>query len=143
MNQRFEAAVRDDAVAGDIRIVAAFAAIYCKAQHRDRTRTFLDSDASELGVYGKKVPVLCDECAAHISYAEKRRAYCPKDPKPFCAHCDSHCYKADESAWQNRMMRFSGPRSVFYGYAIPGMKHALEAVKWRREQKRRDAETAG
>jgi len=38
------------------------------------------------------------------------------------------------------MMRYAGPRSMFHGYAIPGIKHALEARKWKREMARRQAD---
>ncbi|KUK47761.1 MAG: Uncharacterized protein XD74_1646 [Actinobacteria bacterium 66_15] len=79
-------------------------------------------------------------------HSEKRRAYCPRDPKPFCAHCDTHCYKPDESEWQRQMMTYAGPRSMWHGYAIPGIKHALEARKWKREMARRadrEARSAG
>lgn len=132
MNERFAERMRDTKVRGDIRIVAGMGAIYCAGNHRDRERVALESDAAALGVYGRRIPRLCPECAEHIRYAEKRRAYCPKEPKPFCAHCDSHCYSGDESAWQRQMMRYSGPRSMWHGYAIPGMKHAMEARKWRK-----------
>ncbi len=133
MNERFARKMSEDTVRGDTRIVAGFGAIFCAAHHGGRARTRLHSDAATLGVYGKQVPVLCDECAEHIRYAERRRAYCPKDPKPFCAHCDTHCYRADEAEWQRQMMRFAGPRSVLRGYALPGIRHALEARKWRKK----------
>jgi hypothetical protein len=129
----------DKQVRNDTRIVAGLAAIFCAANHREHGRTALQSDASVLGAYGRQVPVMCDECAEHIRYAEKRRAFCPRDPKPFCAHCDSQCYKPDELEWQRQMMRFAGPRSMWHGYAIPGIKHALEARKWRREMASRAA----
>lgn len=140
MNDRFAERMRDKQVREDTRIVAGMGAIYCAGNHRDRTRVPLASDAASLGVYGHRVPRLCDECAAHIRYAEKRRAYCPRDPKPFCAHCDTHCYSAQESAWQRQMMRYAGPRSMFRGYAIPGIKHALEARKWRKTMAVQSAE---
>lgn len=132
MSERFVERMRARDVRADTRIVAGLAGIYCAANHTDRERVPLQSDASVLGVYGRRVPRLCDECADHIRYAEKRRAFCPRDPKPFCAHCDTHCYKRDESEWQRVMMRYAGPRSMFHGYAIPGIKHALEARKWKR-----------
>ncbi len=141
LSDRFAERVRDRNVQGDIRTVTGLCSIYCAGNHRDRDRTPLVSDASALGVYGRRVPRLCDECAGHIRYAEKRRAYCPKDPKPFCAHCDTHCYKADESEWQRQMMRYAGPRSMWHGYAIPGIKHALEARKWRKTMAAKAAET--
>ena len=133
MNERFAHAMTDERVARDTRTVADFIAIFCKGNHGGRERSPVESDAATLGVYGRRTPVVCDECAGHLRYAEKRRAYCPKDPKPFCAHCDTHCYSAAESAWQRQMMRYSGPRSALHGYAIEGIKHALEARKWRRK----------
>lgn len=132
MNDRFAERMKDRKVREDTRIVAGMGAIYCAGQHRERSRVPLESDAASLGVYGRRTPKLCEECSEHIRYAEKRRAYCPRDPKPFCAHCDTHCYSADESAWQRQMMRYAGPRSMWHGYAIPGIKHALEARKWRK-----------
>jgi hypothetical protein len=137
MTDRFAERMRDKKVRADTRIVAGLAAIYCAGNHRDRERMPIESDARRLGVYGRRIPKLCDECAEHIRYAEKRRAYCPRDPKPFCAHCDTQCYKPDESEWQRRMMRYAGPRSMWHGYAIPGIKHALEARKWKRKMAQR------
>lgn len=132
VNEKFATKMLDRQVADDTRTVADFIAIYCKKHHADRARMQVQTDAALLGVYDRKTPVLCDECAAHLAYAEKRRAYCPKDPKPFCSNCDSHCYSADESGWQRQMMRFSGPRSMFHGHAIDGIKHALETRKWKK-----------
>ena len=132
MSERFAEAMRDKKVRADVRVVAGLASIYCAGHHRDEARPRLESDAASLGVYRRRAPRLCAECAEHIRYAEKRRAYCPKDPKPFCAHCDTHCYRPEEAEWQRQMMRWAGPRSVWHGYAVPGVKHALEARKWRR-----------
>lgn len=132
MNERFAQRARDAHVRSDIRVVAGLGGIYCDGLHRDRERAALASDAASLGVYGKHAPLLCDECAAHIRYAEARRAYCPKDPKPFCSHCDSHCYKQDEAKWQRQMMRYAGPRSLASRYCVPAVRHALEARKWRK-----------
>lgn len=137
MNERFAEKMADEQVRTDTRTLADFVSIYCDGHHKDRDRAPLESDAVELGVYGRKKLVLCEECAEHLRYAEKRRAYCPKDPKPFCAHCDTHCYKSDERTWQQGMMRYSGPRSVWRGHAIDGVKHALEARKYRREMQNR------
>ena len=92
-----------------------------------------------LGIYGRKRPVLCAECEAHLAYGEKRRAYCPHDPKPFCAHCETHCYRPEEREWQREMMRYSGPKSWRKGHAIDGIKHVLESRKFKRELERRAA----
>ena len=126
----------DPQVAQDTRTVADFIRIYCDGHHKTEARAAAETDAALLGVYGGKRPVLCAGCLAHLAYAEKRRAYCPRDPKPFCAHCDSQCYSSDELEWQRGMMRYSGPRSWYQGHAIAGIRHALEARTYRRRTQR-------
>jgi len=134
VNERFAARMSDAEVRKDTRTLADFIAIYCKANHSERPRFPATTQAATFGVYGRRVPVLCEECAAHLDYAEKRRAYCPKDPKPFCAHCDTHCYRPSEAEWQRQMMRYSGPRSMLRGHAIDGIRHALEARRYRKNE---------
>ena len=129
MIDRFAQKMADPQVAHDTRLLGDFADIYCAGNHADRERTQFVSDASLLGVYSRRPFVLCDECAEHVRYAERRRAYCPKEPKPFCANCDTHCYRPDERAWQQQMMRYSGPRSWRRGYALEGVRHMLETRK--------------
>lgn len=136
MNDRFAQRMSDVHVARDTRTVADFTRIYCDGHHAVEPRAAVETDAAQLGVYGRKRPVLCAECAAHLAYAEKRRAYCVKDPKPFCAHCDSQCYASSELEWQGRMMRYSGPRSWYQGHAIDGIRHALEARTYRKRTQR-------
>lgn len=129
---RFAERVRDREVAHDIRVVAGLIGIYCRGNHRDRQHAPLTSDAASLGVYGNKPPKLCEECASHARYAEVRRAMCPKDPKPFCAHCDVHCYKPDEAEWERQMMRYAGWRSLFSRWAPDAVRHVLEARRFSR-----------
>ncbi len=137
MNDRFVRSVEDEKVAHDIRVVGDFVRIYCDGHHADAVRRPAETDAARLGVYGSKVPALCTECEAHLAYSEARRAYCPKDPKPFCAHCDTHCYRSEERAWQQQMMRYAGPRSWKEGHAIDGIRHVFEGRRWKREMARR------
>jgi hypothetical protein len=127
VHERIAASMGDRKVAHDVRTLGDFIEIFCVGNHTDRERRPATTPAAELGVYGARPPRLCDECEAHLAYGEKRRALCPKDPKPFCAHCDTHCYKSDEREWQRQMMRYSGPRSVLRGHAIDAIRHALEA----------------
>jgi hypothetical protein len=129
-SERFAERMTDPNVVHDTRVEADFIHIWCDGHHRDRARRNAATDGTALGVYRKRY-VLCAECTAHLAYAEKRRAFCPKDPKPFCAHCDSQCYSPGEQEWQRTMMRHSGPRSVLRGHAIDGIKHALEARRYR------------
>lgn len=126
MTERFAQAMDDPKVRHDTRLLGSFTRIYCKGNHDGTGREAAATAAAALGVYGARPPALCPDCAAHLAYAEKRRAYCPKDPKPFCAHCDTQCYSADESEWQRTMMRYAGPRSWYRGHLVDGIKHAIE-----------------
>ncbi|MDI6712899.1 MAG: nitrous oxide-stimulated promoter family protein [Anaerosomatales bacterium] len=135
-SDKVTARLQDPAVARDVKTLGDFVHIYCAGHHRDRARHAVQTPAAALGVYGRRVPVACEECEAHLAYGEKRRALCPKAPKPFCAHCDTHCYKPDEREWQRQMMRYSGPRSVLRGHALDAIRHALEARKHRAAQRR-------
>jgi len=113
-------------VAKDTRLLGDFAVIYCRGNHSDAERLPLDSPGAGLGVYGRRPPAVCVECAELLAYAEKRRAYCPKDPKPFCSYCDTHCYTEDMRERMRDVMRYAGPRSVLRGHAIDSVKHLVE-----------------
>ncbi len=132
MQDRFAERIADPEVAADTRLLGAFTGIYCRGNHRGAPRAPLVSDGTTLGVYGTRTPVVCDECAALLRYAEERRALCPKDPKPFCSTCDTHCYKPAMRDAMRAVMRYSGPRSVFHGYAVPGIRHTIESLRARR-----------
>ena len=133
MSERFAEKMKSAKVAHDTVVLGDFIQIWCDGHHRDRTRRLVETDGAQLGIYGRKRPTLCEECEVHLAYAEKRRAYCPHDPKPFCANCETHCYKSDEREWQRGMMRYSGPKSWRKGHAIDGIKHVLESRKFRRQ----------
>jgi len=127
MHDRFAERITEPRAAADARLLGAFTGIYCRGNHRDVVRAPLVSDGVEVGVYGRKTPVVCDECAELLRYAEQRRAFCPKDPKPFCSTCDTHCYRPAMREHMRDVMRYAGPRSMFHGYAIQGVRHLLES----------------
>jgi Nitrous oxide-stimulated promoter len=132
VSEKFVAKMREREVVHDTVVLADFISIWCDGHHKDRPRRPAETDGARLGIYGSRPSVLCEECEAHLAYAEQRRAYCPKDPKPFCAHCDTHCYRPAEREWQREMMRYAGPKSWRRGHAIDGIKHALEARRYRK-----------
>jgi hypothetical protein len=140
MADRFAERISDREVAHDVRLLADFVSLWCDGHHRDRARQAATTGGAALGVYGRRPRVLCGECTAHLAYAEKRRAFCPKAPKPFCAYCDTHCYRVEEREWQKVMMRYSGPRSWRRGHAIDGIKHLLEARRHRAERRLRSTD---
>lgn len=145
MNEAVARRMADPAVRKDTRLLGDFAAIYCRGNHRDAVRAPLATDGAVLGVYGSKPPVVCDRCADLLAYAEKRRALCPRDPKPFCAHCDTHCYSAHMRELMREVMRYSGPRSLLRGHAIDGIRHAIEGSRAARQAAAREraAQTKG
>jgi hypothetical protein len=136
VDERFAEMMRDPAVVKDTRLLGDFAVIYCKGMHADATRSVLDSDAVALGVYAPRPPIVCATCAGLLRYAERRRALCPKDPKPFCSSCDTHCYRADMRESMRDMMRYAGPRSMLHGHAVDGLRHFIEGRRHKAAMRR-------
>lgn len=132
MSDRVSDTMSERDVRADTRLVGDFTSIYCRGRHREAARSTLASGGVDAGVYGRRVPVVCEECAELLRYAERRRAMCPKDPKPFCSDCDTHCYKPGMRDSMREVMRYAGPRSVFRGYAIQGIRHLIQSRKARR-----------
>lgn len=69
---------------------------------------------------------LCAECLALLEYAHKRLDRCKfGDSKSTCRKCPVHCYKPEMKERMKVVMRFSGPRMMWY--------HPVDAIKhlWR------------
>jgi hypothetical protein len=132
MQDRFTEKMAEPRARADTRLLGDFAGIYCRGRHPDVLRSVLVSDGVDVGVYGRRVPVVCDECAELLRYAEQRRAFCPKDPKPFCSTCDTHCFRPGMRESMREVMRYSGPRAMFRGYAIQGIRHLIESRRARK-----------
>ena len=65
--------------------------------------------------HGSTSAEMCPECRSLADYAQARSARCPfMAQKTFCANCKVHCYKPDMREKIRRVMRFSGPRMLFY-----------------------------
>lgn len=141
MDERFAARISDRSARADTRLLGDFTAAYCRGVHRASGRAPLASDGVEAGVYGRRVPLVCEECAGLLRYAERRRAFCPKEPKPFCSYCDTHCYSPDLRDRMRVVMRYAGPRSLLSRHAIAGIRHLIDgrAAKRRHERDLRAA----
>ena len=95
------------------RIVSLMIAIYCRAKHGRRG--------------------LCPDCAALDAYARLRSDRCPfMETKTFCSNCRVHCYRPDMREKIRAVMRFSGPRMLFY-HPVMAIRHVIES---KREKKR-------
>jgi len=87
------------------QIVNLMVELYCRKNH---------------GVGG-----ICVDCEELLDYASKRLDNCVfGDEKPACKHCPVHCYKPAMREKIREVMRWSGPRMIFYR---PGavMRHLL------------------
>jgi len=85
--------------------------LYCRLKH---------------GVFGS----FCSECKQLESYAHARLEHCPfGEVKPACQNCTVHCYKPEYREKIREVMRFSGPRMLFF--------HPIEAIRhlWRKRNK--------
>ena len=83
-------------------VVSEMIALYCRKKH---------------GMASKGE--LCPECKKLCEYAQARSEHCPfMEEKTFCANCRVHCYKPDMRECIREVMRFSGPRMIWYH---PGM----------------------
>jgi hypothetical protein len=67
----------------------------------------------------------CNKCIEIMNYAHTRIDMCKfGDSKDFCSKCTVHCFKVDMREEVKKIMRFSGPRIIFY-HPITAIKHLL------------------
>lgn len=76
---------------------------------------------------------LCSECAELDTYAGQRSDKCPfMETKTFCSNCRVHCYNPQMREKIRMVMRFSGPKMIFY-HPVAAVRHVIET---RKEKKR-------
>ncbi len=57
----------------------------------------------------------CQDCTDLITYCKNRIDKCPvMETKTFCKNCSIHCYSPENQEKIKRVMRYSGPRMIFY-----------------------------
>ncbi|MEG1310918.1 MAG: nitrous oxide-stimulated promoter family protein [Romboutsia sp.] len=90
------------------KVIGLMINIYCKKKHCT------------------KKGELCDECLELLGYTYKRLDFCKfGEEKKFCSKCTIHCYKKDMKAKIKEVMKFSGPKLLFYK-PIEVIKHIFE-----------------
>ncbi len=68
---------------------------------------------------------LCPQCAELLRYARVRLSKCPfGDGKSTCRKCAVHCYKPAMREFMRKVMRYSGPRMLFF-HPVAALKHLL------------------
>lgn len=79
---------------------------------------------------------LCPDCTALEQYARRRSDKCPfMETKTFCSNCKVHCYKPEMREKIRAVMRFSGPRMIFY-HPVMAIRHVVEMKKEQRRLER-------
>lgn len=95
-------------------LVSQMIALYCKRKHYHSNG-------------------LCPECEQLDTYAKMRSDRCPfMETKTFCSNCKVHCYKPKMREKIREVMRFSGPRMIFY-HPIIAIRHVIENKREQRE----------
>jgi len=94
-------------------VVTKMIEIYCRKQHMSKGE-------------------LCTECKDLRDYAILRSDKCSfMETKTFCSNCKVHCYKPEMREKIRRVMRFSGPRMIFY-HPLLAVHHVIESKKEKR-----------
>ena len=76
---------------------------------------------------------LCPQCQALSDYASLRTDKCPfMETKTFCSNCKVHCYKPEMKEQIRAVMRYSGPRILFY-HPVLAVKHVIESKREKRK----------
>lgn len=84
-----------DRIEGEKRVVELMIRLYCR--HKEGNRK------------------LCSSCAGLLAYAQQRLDRCPfGEAKSTCRKCRIHCYRREEREQIRRIMRWAGPRMLFF-----------------------------
>ena len=68
-----------------------------------------------------------------LNYVRLRLSKCPfGDNKTFCSNCKIHCYLPEYRAKIKKVMRFSGPRMLFY-HPVIAVRHVAQTLKEKRK----------
>ncbi|MDT3388222.1 MAG: nitrous oxide-stimulated promoter family protein [Bacteroidota bacterium] len=64
-----------------------------------------------------------------IDYSCQRLNHCPfGEQKPACKRCKVHCYKPDMRRRMREVMRWTGPRMLFYSPRAT-LRHLIQSLK--------------
>lgn len=59
------------------------------------------------------------------------------ETKTFCSNCRVHCYKPAMREKIRQVMRFSGPRMLFY-HTMLAIRHVVESKREKRREKKNE-----
>ena len=80
----------------------------------------------------EKNQTLCSACSELLKYAHQRLEHCPfGERKKTCRQCTVHCYHPKMRQKIKEVMRFAGPRMIWY-HPIWTLKHLWRPSKYRK-----------
>lgn len=92
-------------------VVDVMISIYCKSNHKSKS--------------------LCKDCQNLQLYVHTKIDRCPFKPeKTYCSTCHIHCYSKIMQEKIKQVMRYSGPRMIFY-HPIILIDHWLMTLKFK------------
>lgn len=69
---------------------------------------------------------ICLDCQLIVDYGIRRIDNCPfGEEKTFCSQCKIHCFQDEKRKKVKEIMRYSGPRMIFY-HPIMALKHIFK-----------------
>lgn len=94
-------------IATEQRTLIRMFSIYCRAVHGNRGR-------------------LCGDCKELLDYSLQRLSHCIYgEGKPSCKNCPVHCYRPAEREAVKAVMRFAGPRMLWY-HPVLALRHWMK-----------------
>jgi len=100
------------------QVVHLMISLYCRKKH------------------GSSKNMLCSFCLELDEYAAGRSENCPFiKTKTFCSSCTVHCYRPDMRNRIREVMKFSGPRMLFY-HPVLAVRHLFSTVCSRMKNKK-------
>ncbi|WP_392566674.1 nitrous oxide-stimulated promoter family protein [Utexia brackfieldae] len=108
-------------------------ALYCQRHHQPRhSRSTLTQNGLPQNRCPENKQTLCEHCQDLYDYAMQRLTLCRfGEDKPTCAHCPKHCYRKDYQRHIRQVMRFAGPRMIFY-HPLIAIRHLIQHLQSRR-----------
>ena len=71
---------------------------------------------------------LCPSCAELLQYARMRLEHCKfGEKKTTCKKCPVHCYRPEMRKRISEVMRWAGPRMMFY-HPVAAIKHLIREL---------------
>ena len=108
------------------KTVSLMIQLYCKKNHKQKNAM-------------KGAEFMCEKCKNLLSYVDQRILNCPfMETKTFCSNCRVHCYKKEYREEIRRVMRFSGPRMLFY-HPVKAICHVISTIKEKQKISRENA----